>query len=759
MVDSTKTRQSTSASEQEVRFTDFLTLCGISFADFAREAGFSYQRCRNWFWRDPPQVPAKPDVQRAIQAIADKFRVSAPHTDWFNFGIGPAPRRIDGEASLVPSRNVAPGRFKLATGVVRVSYLETFSKESTPFVDIPSSLLHEDISLTVPSVRGFINPTDAMRGEIEKGDLCFVDTALREVAAEGIYAYKLGGVAMVRKIQIRGKDALRIQGTKPHEDALDLEGDELQDLEIGAVAPVMRIGDRMLKVTAKDCILVFGYALLFYGCRSLSVSHWLLSTGLRFGALILLPPRTWPFLIGADLLGSMSWHGDMISEFGIQWFVLTAMCPSLLAALPAGSIWLMNRQGSSPSLASSITRSLNASAVLSILTASVNLLALESIPKAAAPVLPAPVAAFGVYMLGNFLGCLMTVPWVTMVNIARRSDLASLRSDFYTIGGQSLKPVLGAVMMIVSLALANTFNKGDHAYVVTAILMIGVIVWCTMQNGWFAAAPLTLAANIALRILIKDVRNADLLTAQVLVAICSAIALVMGAAVTELKVRSQRFEQDSKEQKKIARGNLSLGEARIRRAAVALEQAYTRVVTTPVLHAVHQRSYAATAEESAALRWSVGVEPPAQMDSSIKAISRDRLDLRGLKLSLSSGEMLRHLQEADIYYSPRISSDANGLPSEMQSAIYTAHFEVISIFAHQFTPSRISVHLRVFGKKPHRSAVLMIKAWPAKKSVRDVPGPYITIDQLRGMATSFDGLLHSRMAAEHPYISVLLREG
>lgn len=237
MVDTKKSpARVTEVSGPEKRFYEFLELCdGMSMSDFAREMGYTPARVSNWFRRDPPQIPHKPEVLRGMLALARRYRVGGLTLEWLNLNEGPTPFKLGrGSADVVDldSSDVPPSRLG-PPGTVRIHFLKGFSAERARFIDIPSSLLRDDPEILSPTVRALINPSDAMRGEIEKGDLVLVDTAVHSVSAEGIYAYKLGKIPFVKRIQIRGTGVLRLQGTKPHEDSFDLSGAELDQLEIG----------------------------------------------------------------------------------------------------------------------------------------------------------------------------------------------------------------------------------------------------------------------------------------------------------------------------------------------------------------------------------------------------------------------------------------------------------------------------------------------------------------------------------------------
>jgi phage repressor protein C with HTH and peptisase S24 domain len=75
---------------------------------------------------------------------------------------------------------------------------------------------------------------DDMKGEIEVGELVFVDTRkdVTPPTHDGIYAFTLGGVPFIKRIKRIAKGGFRVQGSKPQKDAIDLYGRDLNSLAI-----------------------------------------------------------------------------------------------------------------------------------------------------------------------------------------------------------------------------------------------------------------------------------------------------------------------------------------------------------------------------------------------------------------------------------------------------------------------------------------------------------------------------------------------
>ncbi len=212
------------------RFELLLGLLGIERADFARLDGVSQQHVNTWLKRQ--KIGAAGIAH--LRELARQKSVEGFTEDWLNHGIGPEPKRVAVAGDSPGSHAYALPQAGLgAAPYVRFEYLKGYSKERAAAVDIPQVLLANMGELLSPNVRAFICPGDTMRGVVEKGDLVFVDTAAQSVVADGIYVYKLAGIAQIRRFQIRGQGILRLQGTHSYEDSLELTGSEIDGLEIG----------------------------------------------------------------------------------------------------------------------------------------------------------------------------------------------------------------------------------------------------------------------------------------------------------------------------------------------------------------------------------------------------------------------------------------------------------------------------------------------------------------------------------------------
>ncbi|QAU22563.1 helix-turn-helix transcriptional regulator [Dyella sp. M7H15-1] len=239
MVDGHRSRASKKTETPfQKRFLEALEMLDISRAEFANLPGVTSQNLYSAFKREKV---GEAHMARLRELAASKG-VEGLTVDWLEAGLGAGPHQTDHGTLQVSAleagndrdlRSQSASNRALATAYARFEFLAGYAQERTRFIDIPSTLLRGNVDLLTPSVRVYPNPNDVMRGEIEKGDLVFVDTSVCQVEADGVYAYKIGGIPQIRRIQVRGKGVLRFRGTHAYEDSLELSGVELEDLEIG----------------------------------------------------------------------------------------------------------------------------------------------------------------------------------------------------------------------------------------------------------------------------------------------------------------------------------------------------------------------------------------------------------------------------------------------------------------------------------------------------------------------------------------------
>lgn len=125
---------------------------------------------------------------------------------------------------------------------VRIQGLKDFgpkSKQSdrlSPFehLDVSMAWFTAQIGSDPANVRFAVMRDDSMRGEIEMGDVVFIDTTATSIeqAGDGIYAFTYFGISHIKYGQRPKLGELVFKGTKPFLDSIPIEGNEHDGLVI-----------------------------------------------------------------------------------------------------------------------------------------------------------------------------------------------------------------------------------------------------------------------------------------------------------------------------------------------------------------------------------------------------------------------------------------------------------------------------------------------------------------------------------------------
>ncbi|WNL46521.1 S24 family peptidase [Dyella sp. BiH032] len=101
-------------------------------------------------------------------------------------------------------------------------------------VSFPRQLFATRRDLLEPHIRVAWIHGDDMKGEIEVGELVFIDTTKNATppAHDGVYAFTLGEVPLIKRIKKISNGGFRVQGSRPQKDAIDLYGQDLSSLVV-----------------------------------------------------------------------------------------------------------------------------------------------------------------------------------------------------------------------------------------------------------------------------------------------------------------------------------------------------------------------------------------------------------------------------------------------------------------------------------------------------------------------------------------------
>lgn len=157
--------------------------------------------------------------------------------------LGKPPGWLDGSSQNAASPPVAPSatrpdyvRFPLLEGFAgmgRGDYVGDYP-EIVEFVEVTREWATQKLrGAPMDAVRVITGRGDSMRGQYSDGDLIFLDHRVRQFAGDSAYCFRLHGRVQVKRLQLIGRDLVRVLSANPAYPPLDVA---LNDVEIGGRA-------------------------------------------------------------------------------------------------------------------------------------------------------------------------------------------------------------------------------------------------------------------------------------------------------------------------------------------------------------------------------------------------------------------------------------------------------------------------------------------------------------------------------------------
>lgn len=226
------------------------------------------------------------------------------------------------------------------------------------------------------------------------------------------------------------------------------------------------------RIRPEGLALAVVYALACWGTRKLSLDQFYLPAGVRVAALLVCPPRLWPYLILGEYAYFSQMRYPLVEKYGLAWVVAAS---AFLMPATAMVMHLHRRR-----LAERIdVWILSVAAVSAIVVTVLNVAmshALWPMPH------PVPFLTRAVrYALGDFLGILTVAP-LAMLWVRRDARVAW--------GVVHLWPSVVAIMIMLALGLAATRLNLDWsgARASLQLSMAIPVVAMTCMHGWRGAA-------------------------------------------------------------------------------------------------------------------------------------------------------------------------------------------------------------------------------------------------------------------------------
>lgn len=505
------------------------------------------------------------------------------------------------------------------------------------------------------------------------------------------------------------------------------------------------------------------YALAYVLLRHLSFSHWLVSTGFRFSALLFTPYRYWPALLVGETVALSENAIACADEYGWLWGA-SYMVPPMLFVMPLMR-WCRERRRLFPSNATTnINVLLLCAFSASVVWTAVNMATFSLMrgPLVEAFHYRAAVVA-GWYFVGSYMGVLTVAP---LVLIAREEWLSTSKQRLVSRFLESPMVMETVCLLLPSLALLIWLASGaaGDASQEARVAMFLPVAWLSLRHGWRGAAVGGTAASIGVVLTMPSAHDSGTLHALIFIAFTVSTMLMLGGRITLLHQREHRERTDARLAFAVAQRNVHLGELQLRQTAYALEQmsaavqaSYTQLLgrLRCLLPGADERNYyrQAAVTQHQIYRLADSLYPLAWRE-------------RGLPAALREGSMPRALDEAGIVYwcdisGPKLADFSTGL----HLAVYRIACEAVALACSKRSISHIHLRLRVGSSKGRRWVVLRVDSHVEYERlgrvrwddlIPSLGGSGLGSGALKDRAAIFEGRVRVRTLNRGDRISVML---
>ncbi|WP_049623292.1 MASE1 domain-containing protein [Frateuria defendens] len=447
--------------------------------------------------------------------------------------------------------------------------------------------------------------------------------------------------------------------------------------------------------------------------RAASFSHWLIVSGFRVSALLLVPYRYWPAMILGEMVYLVPSSVQCADRCGSTWAAFNLTPPMLFAApviYLAREKWhvLPARGGLKMgiflacAMAVALLTTLYSLSLLSIMT-----------PWPGSSYWPIQYGEVTArWVVGNYLGILVVAPLVLFLfQAVRGNSWGALRRQL----GESRLLLESMVMAVpVVLFLVWLGMNLPQARQIVQVAMFLPVVWLALRHGWQGAAIGGTAASFAVMLLMPKRYDVATLQAEVVMAFAITTMLLVGARIGVLDRRAGQESTDVRMALALAQRNVQVGEMQLRMVSQALEQVgeTVHIVCTLMMRRlrhlqpfIDDRSYhrQALVAEDQIYRLADGLYPARWRE-------------RGLSGALREGGMARALDEAGIAYWCDTRGTPGLLSSTLQLTLYRLACEAVVDACGRKSASEFRLTLRCGELAGRRGAVLRIEshAHPAR---------------------------------------------
>lgn len=480
-----------------------------------------------------------------------------------------------------------------------------------------------------------------------------------------------------------------------------------------------------LHIRPAGFVLAAVYAIACWAARQLSLDQFYLPAGVRVAAVLLCPPRLWPYLLLGEYAYFAQMRYPMVEKYGLTWVILASA-----SLMPA--VMLIVRLHRKMMAATKTMWLISVAAASAVVVTSLNL-ALAHLLWPVPPDMPL-VASIGRLIVGDFVGILTIAPLALLW--ARRHAEPEWTSSFrgQTIAALSLMLLLGMSAMLIPADAMTTKTSVQLLMAVPAIVL-------TCLHGWRGAAIGVPALNLIIGLTAPSAHPTSFdpatFATQQIMAITGAALFVLGARITHYYHRYRVRDVGERTAIKLARSSHMASEMDLRERAIHLrklgdgmDMSLGEVVNWLKLQGHH--SIASSLLHTSAIH-------SRQFREQASMVYPTALEQVGLYVALQAGGVREAWDATHRVASPQLGGDPCQLSIELQLAAYRALIDAVSLLL-KSESGQIRVRARC-GRVGHYQGIFLTAALLDSRSILSEATRALAIERLAGRTLAYGGAM------------------
>ena len=483
-----------------------------------------------------------------------------------------------------------------------------------------------------------------------------------------------------------------------------------------------------LRIEPIGLALAVIYALACWGARQISLDQFYLPAGIRVAAVLLCPPRLWPYLILGEYAYFAQLRYSMVDKYGTAWVIFAS---AFLMPIVALIVHLHRKMIAATTNVWLISVAASSAVAISLLNRSFSQFLWPTPPDNPF------VATVARYAVGDFIGILTVAP-LALLWVRRRSE-SDWAAGFF-------KPTGMALGLMMLLGVSAAFLPADSATARTSlqVLMALPAIALTCILGWRGAAIAVPTLNLIIGLTTPKPYPSSFdphaFTTQLIMAIAGVALLVLGSRITHYYHHYKIRDDGEKNAIKLARNSHVASEMGLRERALHLRKigdgmdiSLNEVVNWLKLQGHH---------EIAGGLLHTAVVHSRQFRAQTSMVYPTALDHLGLYVALQAGGVREAWELTHRVTRPRLEGDPCQLSIGLQLAAYRAMTDAVTLLL-ETESGQIQVRARCgrFGR--YRGIVVTVAMLDAAYALSETTMS-MAVERLAGRALAYGGVVQCR---------------